>query len=101
VDTRRLDRDHVHPVSSSHVGDPSHASCPDGADATPGTPRQRRHHGVTAGSTKNNSATTMIVPEIGRRKKIVSDPWDMMRLWRRAFSARSPSTRASTSGARG
>src|SRR5438093_1713042 len=64
-------------------------------------PRSRRHHGVTIGSTKKKMATAVITPAIGRDTKIASEPWDMIRLWRNAFSARSPSTSASTSGASG
>ena len=61
----------------------------------------RRQYGVTIGSAKKKSATALMTPAMGRVKKIASEPWDMIRLWRRAFSARSPSTRARTSGASG
>ena len=64
-------------------------------------PRIRRHHGVSSGSAKNRSATAVIAPAIGRVTKIVRRPCDMMRLCRSAFSARSPRTRARTSGASG
>ena len=39
--------------------------------------------------------------EMGLAKKISGDPWDIIRLCRRADSAASPSTRASTIGAIG
>ncbi len=36
---------------------------------------------------------------IGGFKKIKSEPWDMIRLWRMADSAMSPSTKAKSMGA--
>src|SRR5262249_34802039 len=66
-----------------------------------GAARSRRHQGVRMGSTKKKSAAAVITPERGRDRKMVSEPWDMIRLWRSAFSARSPRTSASTSGASG
>jgi hypothetical protein len=72
-----------------------------GAGVITGFPRMRRHQGVMIGMMKNNIATDVITPEIGRVKRIASDPCDMIRLWRNAFSAISPNTRANTSGAIG
>src|SRR2546430_5058468 len=84
------------------IGEHGHgAQVSRGAGAAAGTPRSRRHHGVMTGSAKKKIATSVMAPAIGRVKKIASEPCDMMRLWRSAFSARSPSTRASTSGASG
>src|SRR6266511_1272771 len=72
-----------------------------GLSGAGGTPRIRRHHGVMMGRMKKKTATEVIAPAIGRMKKIASDPCDMIRLWRSAFSAMSPSTSANTNGARG
>src|SRR5262249_31688442 len=66
-----------------------------------GVPRRRRHQGVSTGRTKKKTATAVITPAIGRDTKIASDPGDMTKLWRGAFSARSPRTGAGTSGASG
>ena len=46
-------------------------------------------------------AKAMIVPEIGRVKKIVMSPWEPIRDWRIAGSARGPRTMARTTGAIG
>jgi hypothetical protein len=37
-------------------------------------PRILRHHGVSKGMTKKKMATALMTPEIGRVKKIASDP---------------------------
>ena len=50
-------------------------------------PRTRRQYGVMTGSAKKKSATALMTPEIGRVNRIASEPCDMIRLWRRAFSA--------------
>ena len=47
------------------------------------------------------AAFPVMTAAIGRVAKMRTDPCDMIRLWRSAFSARSPSTRASTRGASG
>jgi len=59
------------------------------------------NHGVKIGMTRKKIATSVMTQEIGRVKNTPSDPWDMIRLCRSAFSARSPSTSARTSGASG
>src|SRR5262249_9540610 len=65
------------------------------------TGRHRRHHGVMTGRMKKKIPSAVMTAAIGRVKKIVSEPCDMIRLCRSAFSARSPRTSASTSGASG
>src|SRR5438132_1973375 len=69
-----------------------------------------RYHCVTgvqtcalpiSGDTNNQKERTTRTAEMGRVKKISGDPWDIMRLWRKAASAISPSTRARTIGAIG
>src|SRR5207245_3949346 len=93
---QHADTEQPHPEFG--VGEERHQIFPGAGTAVP---RTRRHHGVSTGSAKKKIATAVMAPAIGRVKKIASDPWDMMRLWRSAFSARSPSTSASTSGASG
>src|SRR5262249_41851090 len=82
-----------------HAGGTAQVSRGDAVGSDP--PRIRRHHGVMMGSAKKKTATAVMAPEMGRSKRMRSEPCDMMRLWRRAFSARSPRTRASTRGASG
>jgi hypothetical protein len=47
-----------------------------GADACSGlcVPRILRHHGVSKGKMKKKIAAAVITPEMGRVKKIASDP---------------------------
>ena len=40
----------------------------------------RRHQGAINGNAKIKIANAVIAPEIGRVKKIASDPWDMIKL---------------------
>ncbi len=51
-----------------------------GLSGAGGTPRIRRHQGVIKGKANMKIAKSVMAPEIGRVKKIASDPWDMMRL---------------------
>ena len=46
-------------------------------------------------------ATTMIVPEIGREKKMEMSPCEPIKDWRTERSARGPRTIANTAGASG
>ena len=39
-----------------------------------GIPRSLRHHGVNNGKMKKKMATAVITPDIGRFKKIISEP---------------------------
>ena len=48
-----------------------------GAD---GAPRIRRHQGVMAGKANIKIANSVMAAQIGRVKKMASDPWDMIRL---------------------
>src|SRR4029079_13582930 len=64
VDACGLDRGHVH--RSAH--------CPMSPDASGVPPRHRRHHEVMTGSRKKRISTLTMTPEIGRWKKIASEP---------------------------
>ena len=51
-----------------------------GLSGAGGSPRNRRHHGVIKGKANIKTAKNVIAAEIGRMKKIASDPWDMIKL---------------------